>query len=149
MSLNLFSVNVVGEALTANTVETVLQVAASASKAIEVVRWSVSFNGVSASDAPVRVELLRVTSAGTSSAFTPVKLDPATTPALATARTAHTAEPTVGDIIEPYQVTPYGGLLLVQYAPDERPKVEANGRIGIRCLAAAGVNVTAHLVFAE
>ena len=146
---NLFTVNVVGEALAASTVQTVLQVVASASKSIEVVRWGVSFNGVDAADAPVRVELLRLTGAGTSSAFTPLKLDPASDAALATARTAHTAEPTYGDVLEPFQVTPYGGLLVMQYAGDERPKVTASNRIGIRCLAAAAVNVTAFMVFAE
>lgn len=146
---SLFSVNVVGEQLAANTAETALQVVAAANKGLEVVRWSVSFNGVSAADAPVRVELLRLSSAGTSSAFTPLKLDPASDAALATARTAHTAEPTVADILETYQVTPYGGLLVMQYAPDERVKVAANGRIGIRCLAPNVVDVTAYMIFSE
>jgi hypothetical protein len=147
--MSLFVVNVTGEAVNANTVETLLQVVASSSKSLEVVRWGVSFNGTSASDVPVRVELLRLSSQGTSSAFTPLKLDPASDAPLATARTAHTAEPTVGDVLEPHQVTPYGGLLVMQYAPDERIRVPASGRIGIRCLAPAAVNATAFLVFNE
>lgn len=149
MTASLFSINVTLEALAATTTETVLQVVASATKNLEVVRWGVSFNGVSAADAPVKVELIRLTSAGTSSAFTPVKLDPSSDASIATARTSHTAEPTYSDIIEPFEVTPYAGLLIMQYAPDERIKVAANGRIGIRCMAAAAVNVTAFLIFAE
>ena len=146
---SLFSVNVIGEALNASAVETVIQVVASASKNLEVVRWGVSFNGTSATDSPVRVEFLRLTSGGTSSAFTPVKMDSASDPSLATARTSHTAEPTVSDVLEPYQVTPYGGLLVMQYAPGERIVVPAAGRIGIRCLSVAAVNVTAFIVFSE
>jgi len=144
-----YSVNVTTEALAAGAVETVLQVVASASKDLEVVRWAVSFNGVSPTDPPALVELRRLGSAGTSSAFTPLKIDPNSVASLATARTSHTAEPTTADLLEAYTVTPYGGLLVMQYAPDERIKVAASGRLGIRVLSTAAVNVTAYLIFNE
>jgi hypothetical protein len=144
-----FSINVTEEALAAGGSETMLQVVASASKGLEIVRWAVSFNGVSPTDPPVRVELRRLSSAGTSAAFTPLKIDPASDAPIATARTAHTAEPTTADLLEVYSVTPYGGLLVVQYAPDERIKVAASGRLGIRCLSTAAVNCSAYLIFNE
>lgn len=147
--MSLFSVSITAEALAAGATETLLQVVASASRGVDIVRWGISFNGTSATDPPVRVELLRLTSAGTSSAFTPVRYDLSDDPGLATARTSHTAEPAYTDILEPYQVTPYGGLLVMQYAPDERIRVPPSGRLGIRCLSAAAVNATAFLVFAE
>lgn len=144
-----FSINVTEEALAAGGTETMLQVVASASKGLEIVRWGVSFNGVSPTDSPVRVEIRRLSSAGTSSAFVPLKIDPTSDAALATARTAHTAEPTTGDLLEVYSVTPYGGLVTMQYAFDERIKVAASGRLGIRCLSAAAVNCSAYLIFNE
>lgn len=144
-----YSINVTGEALAAGTAETVLQGVASGSKSIGLVRWAVSFNGVSASDGPVRVELLRLSSAGTSAAFTPVKIDPASDTAMMTARTSHTAEPTVGDVLGTYYITPLAGLLLIQYAPEDQIRVAANGRLGVRCLAVAAVNVSASMVFSE
>lgn len=144
-----FSINVTEEAAAAGGVETLLQVVASASKSLEIVRWAVSFNGVSPTDVPVRVELRRLSSAGTSSAFVPLKVDPQSDAALASARTAHTAEPTTGDLLEVYSVTPYGGLFVMQYAPDERIKVAASGRLGIRILSTAAVNCSAYLIFNE
>lgn len=147
-----YSITVTGEALAAATVETVLQVVAGASKPVRVSRWGVSFNGVTVSDIPVRVELIRLTSAGTSSAFVPLKLDPNSEASMAAARTAHTAEPTAGDLLEVHYVSPAGGGLIEVYSagyPDERPIVAPNGRIGIRVLATAAVNVNAFLIFDE
>lgn len=146
-----FSINVTGEAVAASAVESILQVVAS-TKPVRVSRWGVSFNGVDVTDQPVRVELIRMTSDGTSSAFVPKKLDPNSEASLATARTAHTAEPTVGDVIEVHYVSPAGGNIVEVYSagyPDERPIVAPAGRIGIRVLAVDAVNVNAFLIFDE
>lgn len=147
-----YSINVTGEAIAASTVETILQVVAGATKPVRLSRWGVSFNGVDVTDQPVRVELLRLTSAGTSSAFTPLKLDPNSEAAIATARTAHTAEPVAGDVLEVHYVSPAGGNLVEVYSagyPDERVIVAPNGRLGIRVLAVDAVNVNAFLIFDE
>lgn len=147
--MSLFSVNVTEEALGAGALETVVQVAASISKSIELVRWSISFNGTNAADGPVRVQLLRQLSAGTSSEFVPLRLDLSSDAPLARGRTALTAEPSPSDVLETYLVTPYAGLLVMDYAPDARIKVAASGRLGIRCLALSAVSVSATMVFAE
>lgn len=147
-----YSVTVTGEAVAAATVETILQVVAGASKPLWLSRWGISFNGADVTKTPVRVELLRLTSAGSSSAFTPLRLDPNSEAAMATARTAHTAEPTAGDVLEVHYITPAGGNLIEVYSPgwpDERPKVAVNGRLGIRVLANDAVNVSAFLLFEE
>lgn len=147
-----YGIQVTGEALAAATVETLLQVVAGASKPVRISRWGVSFNGVDVTDQPVRVELLRLTSAGTSSAFTPVKLDPNSEASMAAARTAHTAEPTAGDVLAVYYVSPAGGGIVEVYSPgypDERPIVAPNGRLGIRLLAVDAVNVNGFMFFEE
>jgi hypothetical protein len=150
MNKGLFSVVVSNEALATNAIETILQVISSATRSLELVRWGISFNGVSPTDAPVIVDLYRPTSDGTSSVFVPLALNPASDLCGATARTAHTAEPTGGNVMETYRITPYGGLFVMQYAPDERVIcAPAGSRVGLRCQAAAVVNVSAFMVFAE
>lgn len=109
----------------------------------------VSFNGVTNTDAPVLVELIRLSSAGTSAAFVPVKLNPSDDAPLMTARTSHTAEPTNGDVLERHYVTPAGGNLVLQYAYDERVSVAAVGRLGIRVQASAIVSAAAFMIFDE
>lgn len=147
--MSLYSINVSGEAIGASTAETIIQGAASASKSIDLVRWGVSFNGATVTNAPVLVELLRLNSAGTSAQQTPFKLNPNDEPALFTGRTSHTAEPTAGDVLEKHYVSPAGGNLVLQYAPDERVKAAASGRVGIRVLATDAVNVSAFMIFNE
>jgi hypothetical protein len=146
--MSLYGVNVSGESLAAATTETLIQGVAGAKK-IELVRWGVSFNGVTNTDAPVLVELIRLSSAGTSAAFVPVKLNPSDDAPLMTARTSHTAEPTNGDVLERHYVTPAGGNLVLQYAYDERVSVAAVGRLGIRVQASAIVSAAAFMIFDE
>lgn len=102
-----YSINVTGEAIAASAVETVIQVVAG-TKPVRLSRWGVGFNGVSVTDQPVRVELIRLTSAGTSSAFTPLKMDPTSEASLAAGRSAHTAEPAAGDVLVTTYITPTG-----------------------------------------
>lgn len=135
--MGLYVVHARNETLAAATVETLLQVVAPATKRLRVVAWGISLAGVTASEVPGDIELLRQTTAGTASAFTPVKLDEADPAAIATAQVTFTAEPTAGDILHPIQLTPNGGTWEVSYAPDERPVVAASGRIGIRANFAA------------
>lgn len=146
-----YGVNVVGEAVAASTVETLIQVLAG-TKPAKISRWGVSFNGVNVTDQPVRVELIRLTSQGTSSAFTPVKLDPTSEASLASGRTSHTAEPVATDVIEVHYVTPAGGNLVEVYSPgypDERPIIAPAGRIGIRVLSTSALNANAFIIFEE
>lgn len=147
-----YSVNVTAEGVAAATVETLIQVVAGASKPFRLSRWGVSFNGATTTDQPVRVELLRLTSAGTSSALTPFRFDPTGEVSMAQGRTSHTAEPAPSDVLEVHYITPAGGNLVEVYSPgypDERPIVAPNGRIGIRVLAVAAVNANAFLIFEE
>jgi len=149
MLLSQYVVHSRAQALAAATVETLVQVTAPATRRLELVRWGVSFDGVTASNTPVLVDLLRQTTAGTAAAFTPLKLDEADPASLASAQNAFTVEPTAGDILESYYLTPAGGLFVMQYDPSERPVVAASGRLGIRANATAIVNATVWLVWAE
>ncbi len=146
--MSLYGVQVAGESINASSAETVLMVVASASKRLKVRRWGVSFNGTDVTDTPVQVQLLRFTSNGSSSTSTPVKLDPSDVPSLSSVRSAFTAEPTTGDVLETHYVTPAGGNLIETYF-DDAPVIEVSGRLGIRVLATDAVNVSAFLHFEE
>lgn len=138
------------QALVAATVETLVQVTAPSTRRLQVVRWGISFNGITATDVPVQVDLLRLTTAGTASAFTPLKIDEADPAALASSQRAFTAEPTAGDVLESHFVTPVGGLIVIEYAFENRPVVAASGRIGIRANApTSGVSADCWLVWQE
>lgn len=147
--MSVFTVTVTEEAVAPAAVETIIQAVAGAARGLDLIRWSLSLNGVTPTDAPARVQLCRMMSAGTSTLVTPVKMDAAADAVAATARTAFTAEPTLGDVLETYALTPYGGLIVMDYAPDSRIRVAANNRLGLRVLASAAVNVSAYMVFAE
>lgn len=147
--MGLYSVVSKDVALTAATTKTLLQVVAGSTKRLKLVEFGVSFDGVTASAVPVDVDLLRQTSAGTASAATVVKLDEAEPAAIFTAQATVTAEPTAGDVLASWQVTPNGGVLVVQYAEGREPVVAASGRLAIRALAAAGVNVSVYAIVAE
>lgn len=142
------SVITTAQALPAATVTTALSIVAG-SKAIRLVRFGVSFNGADSTKAPVRVELIRLTSNGSSTAYTPKKIDPNSDAALASGRTTFTAEPAYGDILEIQYVSPAGGGFVEVYAPDERINIPAAQMLGLRFLANDAVSVNAFMIFDE
>ncbi len=117
-------------ALTASTAKTVLQIVAAANHRVLVPRFSVSFEGVAPTDAPVLVDIVIQTDAGTSSALTPAKDNPGDDETLqVTARHTATVEPTTTTTLESRFVHPQGSR-------DFGPFVVPGGtRLGVRCNA--------------
>jgi hypothetical protein len=145
-----FMVTRKAEALVAATVETILQVVGGAAKAPKLLEVGVSFNGVSPSAVPALVELVRQTSAGTSSAATFRPLDGAASPVEITALSAFTAEPTDGGVILPaWYVTPNGGLFVYAFPSGNEITVPVTERLGLRATAPDAVSVTAYMVVEE
>lgn len=147
--MSLHSVNVTAQAVAASTVQTLATVLASANKSVRLVRWGVSFNGADVAKAPIRVELLRLTSNGTSTSYTPKKIDPTSDAVMASGRTSFTAEPVAGDVLEVHYLSPAGGGIVEVYAPDERINVAPAGAVGVRVLASDAVNANVFLIFDE
>lgn len=145
--MSLYAAQVTGEALAAATVETVMLVLAGTNRC-RLRRWGVSFNGTNVANSPVQVQLLRLTSNGSSSSAAPLKLDEADIAATATYRTSFTAEPSTSDVLESHYITPAGGLLVETYF-DDAPVIGVNGRLGIRILGNDAVNVSAFMHFEE
>src|SRR5438477_3250357 len=99
---------------TGTALKTIAQIAAASTDRLELIEWSMSFNGTSASAVPVLVQLNRQTSAGTGGvATTPALQDLADAASASTGLTGPlaavwTAEPTAGVIIYQYYFPPVG-----------------------------------------
>ena len=136
------------EALAAATAETVLQLVAAANHRVKLKEWGIFFDGVSVTAEPVLVEIVRQSSAGTSSALTAVKVDDSLPETLQTAgRDKITAEPTSGDVLDAIQVHPQQGWKEVD--SDYIYIVGGGDRIAIRVTAPAAVNCKASMKFEE
>lgn len=137
------------QAVAAATVETIIQIVAPTNHRVAIKGWGVFFDGVSVTAEPVLVELVRQSTAGTSSANIPVKKDDSIAETLqTTARDAFTAEPTTGDILKRREVHPQQGWYEYFQLGDE---VICGGadRIGIRVTAPAAVNAIGEIDFEE
>lgn len=129
--------------LSATTAKTVLQVVAASNHRIKISGWGVAFKGTSPTDTPVRVRLLRQTTAGTMSSATVVKNNDADDETLqVTAQYNATAEPTAGDVIKTIEVHPQAGYAEILPFGQEII-VKGGGRLGIECYAAAAQTVAA------
>ena len=146
--MDVYTASVDAVALVAATAKTVLQVATPATKRGRLLELQVSFDGVTAGNSPVLVELLRQTTAGTMTANTPNPHDSAAPASLLTASTNATAEPTAGVVLKRWRITPNGGVLVLPEGdPVRNAVIPVSGFLGIRCTAAQVVNVNASLTF--
>lgn len=138
------------EALAAATAETVLQLIGHASCKAKIVEWGVSFDGTSATAEPVRVRLLRQTTAGTATAASEVAWDPDNPTASCAGFHSFTAEPTSGDVLVDLDVHPQAGII-VQYPLGREPVIDNStaSRMGLVLTAPAIVNAAAWLVWEE
>ncbi len=147
----IYSTSKRGLVTVAATTGTLLELVAPAGLRLQIVQWSVSFNGTSATQAPITVQLIRKTVAGTGgTAEAEAAWDEANGVALGAVTSMHTGEGTVGGIMEQIFVHPQSGIV-VQYPPDSWPVVALNGIIALRYITPAAVapEATASLVWNE
>ena len=142
-----YTVTADGVALVAATAKTVLNIASPATIRMRVTGIQISFDGVTAGNAPVLVELLRQTSAGTVTAVTPAATDPAAPAALGTAGKNASAEPTGPTVIKTFRLSPNGGTAFVPLVGADMITVPVSGFFGIRCTAANNVNCNAEIAY--
>lgn len=137
-----------GVALVAATAKTVVMVVAPATRRAKLKGVSLGFRGVTSTDVPVKVEIVRSTqaTAGTSSPQTPIAVDSADPAALCSGAKAFTAEPTVLTAIEEFSVTPTGGTVILQIPLGDEPNCPVSNGLGVRLTApqAQTVDITLH-----
>lgn len=136
--------------LVSATVKTPVAVWAAADFGIQLIKYRVSFDGITASDKPVLCRVFTSTNQGTGTGGTSTQIGGGITLANGcTAKYNFTVEPTGKTILDEFQVTPNGGLVIYDYPPGTEPTVAAlNGGLGIDCLApTSAVNVAVGLWF--
>lgn len=140
---------VTGAIATTTAARTLLQIVAASNHRVTLEELEISFEGVTNTATPIKVDVLRQTSAGTMTGLTLVKdnSNDDETPEVTAQHTA-TSEPTAGDVLDSFYVHPQQGRLW--QAPFAKPFVIPGGtRLGIRVTAAASVNAIVKAVLDE
>src|SRR5262245_33656263 len=101
---------VTGQIATGTSAKTLAQIVAAANHGVLLEEVSISFDGTSNTATPIKVDILRQTTAGTMSALTLVKDPDDTDETLqTTAQHTATAEPTASDVLATEHVHPQQG----------------------------------------
>jgi len=132
-------------ALVASTAKTVLSVLAPAQFGTDWKKVSFSFDGVTAANVGVLIELcsLDSTSAGTGTAATITQVRGRAITAGFTGKYAFTAEPTVLTPIKRTRITPNGGALWYDWPLGDSWDSPVSAGFALRMTAGVGVNVNA------
>src|SRR5215475_1078376 len=118
--MSLFSAATDQQVVSTSALATILEVDQAASRVLTLKQWSIEFDGVTASNTPVRVQLCIVTAtsaAGT--AVTPASMKNNQAAVGASAKRVPATEGTV-TVLEEHRVPPTSGLL-IQYPLGEEP----------------------------
>lgn len=134
-------------ALAAATTKTILTVLAPAQFGVDLRKWRVAFDGVTASAVPGVVELFAFTTDGTGTAGTVNQAYGRAVTAGFTSKYNYTVEPSTLVIVERLRVSPNGGVVVYDYPYGEGPDTFPSNGMGIRCTFAATVNVDATMWF--
>lgn len=149
---NVFVARVSGVSLSAATTRTMLQLVTASTNTAAVRAWGVSFNGTDATKEPILVDLLRQTTAGTSSSLTVVEQAASNKNNVTTAlQTFSSTEPTAGDVLWSSYFTPVGGGGEFTCYPGEEIVMDVSTRLGLRVTTATGVtcSCSAYIKFLE
>jgi hypothetical protein len=131
------------------TAKTVLSVLGTAATSIALNRVRVSFNSVTATDAPAVVEVGLITALGTVTAFTPVQHSGPTIASVASAGYNATAEPTFNRVLEATYVPLQQGLFEWWYPLGMEIQADPSQGFALRVTAPVTVNCLASLLYSE
>lgn len=151
---SLYTASIDNNALAAATAETLLELKTTSAVRATLVQWWVEFDGVTASNTPVKLELLRVsggTPGVTGTTLTPLKFTDFA-PAAATTFT-HTVTNEQGgsstfEVLEVHRIPPTSGIF-VQYPLGREIQIPVSGHFRIRLTAAQIVNATGGVIWEE
>lgn len=139
-------------ALSAATAKSILGVAAPSQFGVDLKKFRVAFDGVTASAVPVLVEVCYATFAtngpGTNSTSTTIDqaYGRSVTAGFSGAKN-WTTEPTVLTPLDEWLLTPAGGLVIYDFPLGDTPDSAVSNGFVLRCNAPASVNVRASLWF--
>lgn len=137
-------------ALSAATAKTVVGVMGTAATTLALFRWRVSFNSVTATDAPALVEVGIITAAGTvGTAFTPSQISGQPLASVAAGGYNHSAEPTYNRLVESLYVPVNNGVYEYTFSLGTEPTCAVSQGFAIRVTSPAAASCYAQLVYAE
>ena len=136
--------------LSAGVAKTVLSLKAAANHRALVKSIKVFFKGIVTTDTPVKIRLVRITTdSGTGSAITEVKVNEADNETIqSVGRHTFTVEPTIGDVLETWEIHPQTGLV-VFYPPDDELVIIGGNEVALEMTAAQAQTVSANLTIEE
>jgi hypothetical protein len=136
-------------ALVAATAKTVLMIIAPSQFGIDLRSIEVAFDGVTASNEPVLVEIVSSTQAGagTGTSVTPLQGYGRAITAGFTANKNYSAEPTVLTVLDEFSVSPNGGLIIRDWPLGEGFDQDVSKGLGLRLTAPNTANVRATMKF--
>jgi hypothetical protein len=137
------------EIATGTAAKTLLQLIAASNHRVILKGFGVSFKGVTTTDPPVFVRLLRQTTAGTGTTNNPVKVNSSDDETLQTTGTrAMSAEPTASDVLWSGEVHPQNAH--AEWFPwGEEIVIPGGGRVGLEVTSSVSVSALAHFSFEE
>jgi hypothetical protein len=143
--LKFYAENTAPVALVAATEKTAVQVNAPTNQRVKLLGITIAFDSASTTAVPVRWKLIRVSTAGTSTALTLVKRVTSDSETIqSTAGENHSAEGTNGTIMAEGYLHPQQGM--IQYFPFGQERILNGGeRAAVKLTAPAVVNVIATL----
>lgn len=138
-----------GAVSTGTSAKTLIQLEADTGHNCAVTGWGISFNGTTANDDRIKVDLIYQTTSGTMSGATPNKRDPSDANTLsATGLKNASGEPVTDYVLRSYYVDPeWGYTEFLQTASEIQ--VPAGSRFGIRVTAGADVSALPWMDFTE
>ena len=134
-------------ALSAGVAKSVLSVIAPAQFGVDLVGYRLGFDGVTAANTPVVIEIVTFTTDGTGTSGTVNQAYGRSITAGFTTKYNYTVEPTTVTAVDTYRLTPNGGAIVYDYPRDRTPDCAVSNLIAIRLTAAQIVNVTATMIF--
>lgn len=135
--------------------KTILAVLAPAQFGVDLKKWRIGFEGVTATAVPILVELCYLTAAtnstpGTANTSRTSAIQQVNGRSIVTGFTAFensTSEPTVLTVVDSFPLTPAGGLVIYDFPLGDTPDSAVSQGFAIRVTAAATVNTRAGLWF--
>lgn len=134
-------------ALVAATAKTVLAVIAPAQFGIDLIGYTLGFDGVTASATPGLLEIVQFTTDGTGTGATVNQNYGRTITPGFTSKYNYSAEPTTPTVLYRTSVTPNGGTIIYEFPRDRTPDSPVSNLMGLRLTFAAPVNANATLIF--
>lgn len=141
--------NTTAVALVAATAKTVLSVLGTANDTLGLKRVRVSFNSVTATDAPAIVEIGITSTLGTVTSFTPVQHTGRVLASSASAGYNATVEPTYQRIIDSFYVPVQQGLFEYWLPLGDEMQADISQGFGLRITSPTAQSCLASLMFAE